>query len=165
MYYTVRFFYLYRMFLKKLFSCYFIYCQISFLLYYVVICVFFFFFQAEDGIRDIGVTGVQTCALPIYALPHNWRSDKRILAVANVLAEPLLANHPQVPPLTPGNDADGEVDTIVHESYAAELSWLADEVASVHDGGTPWHEIGVLVRDNKHAAGAFDALTARGVPV
>ena len=27
---------------------------------------FFFFFQAEDGIRDIGVTGVQTCALPIY---------------------------------------------------------------------------------------------------
>src|SRR3712207_6872491 len=26
---------------------------------------FFFFFQAEDGIRDIGVTGVQTCALPI----------------------------------------------------------------------------------------------------
>src|ERR687883_1823701 len=30
--------------------------------------LFFFFFQAEDGIRDIGVTGVQTCALPIYAL-------------------------------------------------------------------------------------------------
>src|SRR3712207_9539866 len=27
----------------------------------------FFFFQAEDGIRDIGVTGVQTCALPILA--------------------------------------------------------------------------------------------------
>src|SRR5476651_2547071 len=25
-----------------------------------------FFFQAEDGIRDIGVTGVHTCALPIY---------------------------------------------------------------------------------------------------
>src|SRR5438445_13644704 len=29
-----------------------------------VLCCFFFF-QAEDGIRDIGVTGVQTCALPI----------------------------------------------------------------------------------------------------
>src|SRR5689334_23581984 len=27
---------------------------------------FFFFFQAEDGIRDGTVTGVQTCALPIY---------------------------------------------------------------------------------------------------
>ena len=31
-------------------------------------CVFFlfFFFQAEDGIRDHCVTGVQTCALPIF---------------------------------------------------------------------------------------------------
>src|SRR5438128_3898741 len=28
----------------------------------------FFFFQAEDGIRDATVTGVQTCALPIYVL-------------------------------------------------------------------------------------------------
>src|SRR5688572_32254284 len=28
---------------------------------------FFFFFQAEDGIRDLTVTGVQTCALPIFA--------------------------------------------------------------------------------------------------
>src|SRR3712207_8703923 len=34
-----------------------------------VVCgSFFFFFQAEDGIRDIGVTGVQTCALPIFKL-------------------------------------------------------------------------------------------------
>src|SRR5205085_6650283 len=30
--------------------------------------VFFFFFQAEDGIRDLTVTGVQTCALPICAV-------------------------------------------------------------------------------------------------
>src|SRR5207245_3303904 len=33
-------------------------------------CCLFFFFQAEDGIRDATVTGVQTCALPI--------SDRRI---------------------------------------------------------------------------------------
>ena len=31
--------------------------------------MFFFFFQAEDGIRDTSVTGVQTCALPIYSRP------------------------------------------------------------------------------------------------
>src|SRR5256886_10947928 len=30
------------------------------------ISVLFFFFQAEDGIRDLTVTGVQTCALPIW---------------------------------------------------------------------------------------------------
>src|SRR3954468_941364 len=29
--------------------------------------LYFFFFQAEDGIRDLYVTGVQTCALPILA--------------------------------------------------------------------------------------------------
>src|SRR5215469_16880244 len=34
---------------------------------------FFFFFQAEDGIRDLYVTGVQTCALPIFANLHRWK--------------------------------------------------------------------------------------------
>ena len=34
--------------------------------FFVVVFLFFFFFQAEDGIRDVAVTGVQTCALPIY---------------------------------------------------------------------------------------------------
>src|SRR5205085_1454629 len=32
-----------------------------------MIVFFFFFFQAEDGIRDLTVTGVQTCALPIWS--------------------------------------------------------------------------------------------------
>src|SRR5690606_39885300 len=32
----------------------------------------FFYFQAEDGIRDFHVTGVQTCALPISPLDHPW---------------------------------------------------------------------------------------------
>src|SRR5262249_59562738 len=36
---------------------------------YVLVCVcLFFFFQAEDGIRDWSVTGVQTCALPICSI-------------------------------------------------------------------------------------------------
>src|SRR2546427_1109923 len=30
----------------------------------------FFFFQAEDGIRDLTVTGVQTCALPIFVMEY-----------------------------------------------------------------------------------------------
>src|SRR5688572_32557763 len=34
------------------------------------IFVLYFFFQAEDGIRDLTVTGVQTCALPIFASHH-----------------------------------------------------------------------------------------------
>src|SRR5205823_3557648 len=40
---------------------------------FVVFC--FFFFQAEDGIRDKLVTGVQTCALPIYRLIRQFALD------------------------------------------------------------------------------------------
>src|SRR2546422_6586828 len=37
----------------------------SFSLCSMLLFILFFFFQAEDGIRDVAVTGVQTCALPI----------------------------------------------------------------------------------------------------
>src|SRR5438876_9091059 len=37
----------------------------------------FFFFQAEDGIRDGRVTGVQTCALPIYRPAFGFRGVSR----------------------------------------------------------------------------------------
>src|SRR5207245_4726010 len=43
----------------------------------VVVCsggALFFFFQAEDGIRDATVTGVQTCALPISSARGSWRA-------------------------------------------------------------------------------------------
>src|SRR2546422_3263932 len=36
---------------------------------------FFFFFQAEDGIRDVAVTGVQTCALPILVAGLRTKRD------------------------------------------------------------------------------------------
>ena len=39
---------------------------------FVVVVVVVFFFQAEDGIRDTSVTGVQTCALPI-SIFHYFR--------------------------------------------------------------------------------------------
>src|SRR5207253_5457985 len=40
--------------------------------------IVFFFFQAEDGIRDGHVTGVQTCALPIFAAPAlGWPREPR----------------------------------------------------------------------------------------
>src|SRR2546429_6144721 len=35
----------------------------------------YFFFQAEDGIRVVAVTGVQTCALPICPRPLAWQSS------------------------------------------------------------------------------------------
>src|SRR2546429_6589920 len=47
----------------------------------VLICVFFFF-QAEDGIRDVAVTGVQTCALPISFTVGCWGAICARAAVA-----------------------------------------------------------------------------------
>src|SRR4051794_41552449 len=41
---------------------------------YLYVLLYFFFFQAEDGIRDGRVTGVQTCALPICFAPPPSRS-------------------------------------------------------------------------------------------
>src|SRR3989442_10028800 len=40
--------------------------RLSVFLVNLLLLFFFFFFQAEDGIRDADVTGVQTCALPIF---------------------------------------------------------------------------------------------------
>src|SRR6266567_5038694 len=45
----------------------------------------FFFFQAEDGIRDLTVTGVQTCALPIYGEGRSRQTGQPVLA-AQILA-------------------------------------------------------------------------------
>src|SRR5712675_2787415 len=41
---------------------------------------FVFFFQAEDGIRDVAVTGVQTCALPIWVAPANVTQEDAYMA-------------------------------------------------------------------------------------
>src|SRR2546426_11220759 len=46
--------------------------------------VVFFFFQAEDGIRDYKVTGVQTCALPISPAPVNAEEDAAYKAFQDV---------------------------------------------------------------------------------
>src|SRR3712207_4997702 len=48
----------------------------------------FFFFQAEDGIRDIGVTGVQTCALPIFEMvvfPKTYQEYQKLLKEDNII--------------------------------------------------------------------------------
>src|SRR2546427_4891063 len=49
--------------------------------------VLFFFFQAEDGIRDLTVTGVQTCALPIFTsfMIIAWVTEAIEFAVAGLI--------------------------------------------------------------------------------
>src|SRR5256885_3802752 len=72
----------------------------------ICLSIYFFFFQAEDGIRDYKVTGVQTCALPIFqgwpgASPASMRcsqatpsraSSLQLVTLTTVAAMPSLAN-------------------------------------------------------------------------
>ena len=107
-----------------------------------------------------------------YPLTVNRRSDARILATANHLAADLYAERPELLPLEAKPDAaPGEVRVAVHETYDQELDWLADRVIETHRElaatreGPVWKEIGVLTRNNAHAAAVFDALSNREIPV
>src|SRR5258707_15288944 len=81
---------------------------------------FFFFFQAEDGIRDIGVTGVQTCALPITALdarpstgkrPSSGRpADRSAAVVAGSGTRPIAERRPADPSAPSASERDHILD-------------------------------------------------------
>ena len=113
-------------------------------------------FPAADGSVDVAA----------YPLTVNRRSDRRILALANRLADPLYAQFPMVERLeAPGDAAEGQVAAVAHETYDEELAGLVDQVVAAHERHGTWREIGVLTRDNAHAADVFTALSAAEVPV
>src|SRR5260370_1331166 len=65
-----------------------------------------FFFQAEDGIRDSSVTGVQTCALPIFLLASNV--NKRIIMIIHIKRkEAVMRLEGKVALITGGNSGIG----------------------------------------------------------
>jgi DNA helicase-2/ATP-dependent DNA helicase PcrA len=132
--------------------------------------------QAIYGWRGASVSNILNFAdafpspagVASFPLTVNRRSDRRILEVANRLAGPLLEKYPQVAPLEPApGAAAGVVEARVFETNADELAWLATAVAGAHTGekGGLWSDIGVLTRDNAHAADVFDVLTTAGIPV
>src|SRR5207302_2489845 len=68
---------------------------------------FFFFFQAEDGIRDFHVTGVQTCALPIYRSMSGGTTELGWAAWNfpwATMTQPIVC-----PPYNPGRPADARI--------------------------------------------------------
>src|SRR5437016_10929348 len=108
----------------------------DFLLFSFIVCYFcsfFFFFQAEDGIRDWSVTGVQTCALPISRLAeqqHGLRQP-RVLGILRdepfqraarggiqAVRERALADEPQAIRLLDGSGGRHEEHGEQHEREA-----------------------------------------------
>src|SRR2546422_7683964 len=95
----------------------------------------FFFFQAEDGIRDVAVTGVQTCALPIFfsafvgvRLPiWAWRKQNRLADAARADSSGAAAGL---------RDAELQLSREVTE-VAARVQALQQRLALLVDGVLP----------------------------
>src|SRR5216683_5173802 len=98
---------------------------------------FFFFFQAEDGIRDLIVTGVQTCALPIWARPAAPVEK----AIEPVVADDIDADL-ETAEVEPAEDEEEEAGVALEEAEeedeemiedASELGEDEDDMAEVID--------------------------------
>src|SRR5690349_24810170 len=72
-------------------------------------CKKLFFFQAEDGIRDLYVTGVQTCALPISRMSSLWPlpSTPAIPTISPRWTSKETLSTMERPPPTPATDKIG----------------------------------------------------------
>ncbi len=102
-----------------------------------------------------------------FTLAVNRRSDRRILETANHLAATLYDTTPDSGRLVAADDAGpGEVGVSVHATWDDELDWLADRVRRAREEMEEpvWRGIGVLTRDNSHAAAVFDRLSAARDP-
>src|SRR5690606_2119299 len=102
--------------------------------------VFFFFFQAEDGIRDFHVTGVQTCALPIFNVSGYAIGDCRELVAGLQDTRTASGNT--------GRRELGECKSISTE--VSNTSWCAKYPTGVGQGGAFFNE-------REHAAADFVA--------
>src|SRR4051794_16952394 len=99
-----------------------------------------FFFQAEDGIRDGRVTGVQTCALPIYEIIA--AAHLRMRAARPDLLTVIVPRHPERGPL-----------------IAAQLQPMSLTVALRSEGKLPEASTDIYVADTIGELGLFYALS------
>src|SRR5256884_56287 len=123
---------------------------------FCVCSIYVFFFQAEDGIRDVAVTGVQTCALPIShvhvlvgkngssnvptpkrpaSAKQHWKDTLFQLRIHRLLLEDgwLLYNDVKEPVTVHGGDLNFSLDaggTPEHPLYLGNLEWQTVEFAS-----------------------------------
>src|SRR6267143_4909087 len=88
-------------------------------------CSFFFFFQAEDGIRDGTVTGVQTCALPILDMPVLAFKVGMVGSIENIAAiAEVVSDYPDVPLVFDPVLASGRGDELATEDMISAMCEL-----------------------------------------
>src|SRR5206468_7859131 len=121
----------------------------------------FFFFQAEDGIRDLIVTGVQTCALPI--LKNRWDrepSSRAFLTQASVLFGQRQEGSGRGLPIPPVF----QVLETSHESPLTDLSARADVASHLLRGGAILGKRSSPCQTFATAALCLTAWIAKGAP-
>src|SRR5260370_27118526 len=108
-----------------------------------------FFFQAEDGIRDSSVTGVQTCALPISG---------------QVIAQ--NSRDPMFPPkvLRSRKEEGRKIRIAEFETPDQEAHWVPSEIERIHASGRRWSHFAVLYRMHSHRDALVRELARRKVP-
>ncbi len=113
-----------------------------------------------------------------FALTINRRSGHTILGVANALSTPLRGRG--LMPFSgdeseegfgllhaPDEAGPGQVRAATFDTWPAEVSWIADQIAAAKGAGTVghWADIAVLVRRNADIAPIYGELSARDIPV
>ncbi|HLL64108.1 MAG TPA: ATP-dependent DNA helicase [Propionibacteriaceae bacterium] len=136
--------------------------------------------QAIYGWRGAAASNILTFAVSFrrsdgqpatdFALTVNRRSGHTILHLANGLSTPLRgeAAGPGVGRLeAPAEAPAGEIRAATFDTWAEEVSWIADQVVAVKAEGPAdrWADIAVLTRRNADIAPLYAELTARDVPV
>src|SRR5207253_8112849 len=114
-----------------------IYFTVELVLYFVIFVFigslvffsFFFFFQAEDGIRDGHVTGVQTCALPILRLQAHRRMNGLAQNGAGIFLGDFLDFHAAGGAGHEDDAANGAIDEEAKIKFALDVEAFFDEQA------------------------------------
>src|SRR5205085_9424980 len=98
-----------------------------------------FFFQAEDGIRDLTVTGVQTCALPIYFGKLDWEptTDDRFVLTAKVRREDQSGD-------SPGFIAPSASIDVLNDDTRIDARWERSARSEERRVGKEWRSRGAL---------------------
>src|SRR3712207_9200930 len=92
-----------------------------------------FFFQAEDGMRDIGVNGVQTCALPIWpreAEEDSWEMEVRIEKILCTVLHVAYQRQVEETMDTPAEGPEGFYEYLTLDLGRSELLRVGTELRS-----------------------------------
>ncbi len=112
----------------------------------------------------VDAEGTKARRLP---LEVNFRSGARILALANMLIDPIPeARRPRDKVLVPFPPlGEGEVAAMLLADQADEASHIATQAVLAHDAGTPWREIAVLCRKKRLFDEIVEVFRERGIPL